>query len=273
MEMTENTQNETLDLKNKEYIIDLLKQLADDDYLFSFRSSEWLGLAPHIEEDVASSSITQDMMGHASMYYELLGSINGEDADRLAHFREAPDRRNSIMSEQKNGEGEYLDTPMYDWAYHVVRNLYYNMHKKVKLESLKSSSYGPLREIAVKASMELYYHELHWRTWFIQLMNSTEDAQSRMQSAIEKVNGECGDLFHLGSYADEIVDNGYIHSEDELKGRFLKEMGNIYEHTEAQFLFPDHIDKNGRLGEHTDDLEHALNLMSEVYASVPNAEW
>ena len=73
----------------KTAVAELLYQLADDDYLYSYRGSEWLGLAPHIEEDVAFSSITQDTMGHATLYYNLLQDI-GEgdaDADALAHAR------------------------------------------------------------------------------------------------------------------------------------------------------------------------------------------
>lgn len=273
MEKTENGKFEGLTETDQEYLADLLKQLADDDYLLSFRSSEWLGLAPHIEEDVASASISQDMMGHASMYYGLLGDIYGRDADDLAHFRKPADRRNSILTEKRNGEGEYLDAPKYDWAYHVVRNLYYNMHKKVKLDALKQSSCSPLRDVAAKAAMELYYHELHWRTWFIELMNSNDDAKARMTAALEKVNGECADLFHLGKYAEYITAKGYIAPEAEMKDSFRKEMEKVFSQTASVFSFPDAQKENGRLGGHTRDLEHALELMNEVYGSVPEAKW
>ncbi len=73
----------------KEAITSLLFQLADDDFLYAFRGSEWLGLAPHIEEDVASSSISQDSMGHAAMYYKLLEDLGVGNADDLAHLRPA----------------------------------------------------------------------------------------------------------------------------------------------------------------------------------------
>ena len=70
----------------KEAITSLLFQLADDDFLYAFRGSEWLGLAPHIEEDVASSSISQDSMGHAAMYYKLLEDLGVGKADDLGSF-------------------------------------------------------------------------------------------------------------------------------------------------------------------------------------------
>ena len=80
-------------------------QLADDDLMYAFRGSEWLGLAPHIEEDVAFSSISQDSMGHAAMYYQLLEDLNAGNANDLAHSRPASERRNSILTERVNGEG------------------------------------------------------------------------------------------------------------------------------------------------------------------------
>ena len=69
--------NDTLsmDPAYKSALIALLYQLADDDFLIAYRGSEWLGLAPHIEEDVAFSSISQDTMGHAAMFYQLLEEL------------------------------------------------------------------------------------------------------------------------------------------------------------------------------------------------------
>ena len=64
-----------------------------------------------------------------------------------------------------------MEEPEYDWAYAVVRNYFYTLAKKLKFDSLKSSSYEPLAEVAVKV-MELYYHLLHWKTWFVQLLGS-----------------------------------------------------------------------------------------------------
>ncbi|HHP3706416.1 TPA: Phenylacetic acid catabolic protein, partial [Shigella sonnei] len=92
--------------QNQEYVqalADLLFQLADDDFILAYRGSEWLGLAPHIEEDVAFSSMSQDMMGHAVMFYEMLEALGLGKADDIAQLREAKDFRNAILVERKNG--------------------------------------------------------------------------------------------------------------------------------------------------------------------------
>ena len=117
-------------------IKELLLQLADDDFIHSYRGSEWLGLAPHIEEDIASSSISQDTMGHAAMFYQLLEELGEGDANQLAHDRPANERRNAIILELVNGPGYYMEQPDYDWAFAVVRNYFYTQAKAIKIQSL-----------------------------------------------------------------------------------------------------------------------------------------
>ena len=82
-------------------------------------------------------------------------------------------------------KGYYMETPIYDWAYAVVRSYFYTQAKKVKIDSLCESSYTPLAEVAVKVRMELHYHRLHWETWFKQLMGSTDVAKEKMNDAID----------------------------------------------------------------------------------------
>lgn len=258
----------------KKALENLLFQLADDDFLISFRGSEWLGLAPHIEEDVASSSISQDTMGHAAMFYTLLEDLGAGKADDLAHLREAQDRRNSVLAERVNGEGYYMETPKYDWAYAVVRNFFYTQAKKVKMDSLRQSNYKPLAETAVKVNMELYYHLLHWKTWFIQLLNSTDEAKRRMNEAIELVMKDFGDVFSYGDEKTAIEQSGLIAGEDQLKEGWKSNMVLPFECVAMKVPdIPEASAKNGRNGDHTEELASALTTLSEVYRLDPAAAW
>ncbi|KMJ59613.1 phenylacetate-CoA oxygenase [Bacillus sp. LL01] len=263
--------------KDKSYykaLTALLYQLADDDFIIAYRGSEWLGLAPHIEEDVAFSSINQDTMGHAAMYYQLLEDLGEGDMDALAHARKAEDRVNAILLEKVNGSGTYLTEPKYDWAYTVVRHYFYTQAKKIKVESLKYSSYEPLKHVAVKVNMELYYHLLHWRTWFRQLCTANGDAKSRMKAAIERVLVEFDGVLALGPSGDLITQYSLIETESELRQRFVAEMTTMFE--KVDMIFPAKMGMksgNGRNGEHTKDLEDALLTLGEVYSSNPAAVW
>lgn len=255
-------------------LTELLFQLADDDFLLSFRGSEWLGLAPHIEEDVAFSSISQDTMGHAAMYYQLLDHLGAGDADYLAHGRKASDRKNAILLEEKNGSGTYLEEPNYDWAFTVVRNFFYDSYKKIKLDSLKNSSYLPLRHAAIKINMEQYYHIMHWSTWFKQLTQAKGEARKRMKEAIERVWADFQGVLTLGPLASEMANHQLIEDEELLTQRWMSYMKQIFAEVQLDFPGPCEMKQgNGREGIHTTDLDQALETLSVVYISDPKAVW
>ncbi len=259
----------------KEEVIELLYQLADDDLLVSYRGSEWLGLVPHIEEDVAYSSITQNTMGHANIYYSLLEELGEGKVDDLAHLRPAGERKNAIILEEKNGPGHWLyGEPRYDWAFTVVRNYFYEAIKKRKIDSLKQSSYEPLRQVAVKIDTEIPYHLMHWRTWFEQLVRAGGEAEERMKAAVARVWEDIGGVLSLGPNEEKIVEAGLIESEAVLKERFLEDINKKF--TELGLKMPGEPGMkkgDGRAGVHTEDLEEALAQLSEVYALNPAVPW
>ena len=56
---------------------EVLLPIADDELVLGWRDSEWTGIAPMLEEDVAFSSIAQNEIGHARAIYQLLVSRSG----------------------------------------------------------------------------------------------------------------------------------------------------------------------------------------------------
>ncbi|MCY9138410.1 1,2-phenylacetyl-CoA epoxidase subunit PaaC [Peribacillus frigoritolerans] len=256
-------------------IKELLLQLADDDFIHSYRGAEWLGLAPHIEEDVASASISQDTMGHAAIYYKLLDELGEGDADKLAHDRPAKERRNAIILELVNGPGHYMKDPDYDWAFAVVRNYFYTQAKAIKVQSLHSCSYEPLAEVAQKVQMELYYHLMHWKTWFVQLLGSGHlEAVSRMEAAIGKTLPDFAGVFSLGQYGEEMVELGLIEGEADLQKKWIEAITPIFESVGLATSIEIGMARgDGRNGQHTEDLEKALKTLSEVYAMDKAASW
>jgi ring-1,2-phenylacetyl-CoA epoxidase subunit PaaC len=263
--------------QNKDFkaaLTELLYQLADDDFILAYRGSEWLGLAPHIEEDVAFSSINQDTMGHATIYYNLLENLGEGKADDLAHMRSSSERKNAIILEEVNGSGDYLNEPRYDWAFAVVRNYFYDLAKKIKLEALKTSSYEPLAHAAVKINMEQYYHVMHWSTWFKQLLSANEDAKTRMMAAVEKVWADLDSVLSFGPKAKEIADLGLIEKEENIKQRWITHMKAVFEELEIDYPGEFGMKRgNGRIGEHTKDLDSALATLREVYETDTVSAW
>jgi ring-1,2-phenylacetyl-CoA epoxidase subunit PaaC len=131
---------------------ELLLQIADDELVLGWRDSEWTGIAPFLEEDVALSSIAQNEIGHARAIYELLS----EDADALA-FDRAPD--------------EYACAPLVelrlvpDWARTIARRVLYEAADELRLEPLKDSADADVAGIAAKIDREEVYHRMHAQMW------------------------------------------------------------------------------------------------------------
>ncbi|MGO0062942.1 1,2-phenylacetyl-CoA epoxidase subunit PaaC [Brevibacillus fluminis] len=255
-------------------LTELLFQLADDDFILAYRGSEWLGLAPHIEEDVAFSSMSQDMMGHAVMFYEMLEELGMGKADDLAQLRGPEAFRNAILAERKNGTGDYLAEPHYDWAYAIVRSYVYGLFKQARLDALAKSSYVPLVHASRKMKTEHRYHLMHWQVWMKQLANSTPEAREKLEAAIASVWADAGELSSLGPSADDIVRFGLLADEATLRKGWLAQAAAAF----AQIGIaapgePGVPQQNGRGGEHTADLAQALQTLSEVYRIDPVANW
>ena len=131
---------------------ELLLQIADDELVLGWRNSEWTGIAPVLEEDVAFSSIAQNEIGHARALYSLLD----DDADALALDR-APD--------------EYRCAPLVelrfvpDWARTIARHVLYEAADELRIDRLKSSSDTAVAGLAAKIDREEIYHRLHAQMW------------------------------------------------------------------------------------------------------------
>lgn len=252
-------------------LTELLYQLADDDLLISFRGAEWLGLAPHIEADLAYSSITQNTMGHASMYYQLLEELGEGDQDSLAHVRPANVRLNAVYLEKRNGEGEYWEEPYYDWALAVVRNYFYEVFKRAKLKAVAECSYDPLAQMVQKILMEQPYHLAHWKMWITQLQASTDEGKRRIKERIDEAWKLFQDVLSLGGYAKQMEAFGLVTSEEFIKDSWLQELEATLTAIPSAPL--DSAGGHGRRKEHSTDLEHAIGTMAEVYNSDREAVW
>ena len=138
----------------------LLLELADDELILGWRNSEWTGIAPFLEEDVAFSSIAQNEIGHARALYELAARDLDTDADALA-FDRAPE--------------EYRCAPLIqlrlvpDWARTIARHVLYETADAIRIEQLKSHEDAELAGIAAKIEREEVYHRLHAEMWLDRL--------------------------------------------------------------------------------------------------------
>ena len=163
-----------LDPATREALAELLLTLADDEFVIGFWDSEWTGIAPMLEEDVATSSIAQDEIGHAKALYELLAELTDDDADRIAYGREPDAFRHAPLLDHKRS----------DWAFTVARRYLYETADAVRLEALAHSSYEPLAGLAAKMRREETYHLLHWEVWLRRLATGRGEGRERLERSL-----------------------------------------------------------------------------------------
>jgi ring-1,2-phenylacetyl-CoA epoxidase subunit PaaC len=151
---------------------DLLLELADDELILGWRDSEWTGIAPTLEEDVAFSSIAQNEIGHARAAYELAARDLGTDADGLAFDRPPQEYRCAPL----------VELHLLEWAPAIARRYLYEQADRVRIESLKDSDDPEVAGLAAKIDREEVYHRLHAELWHERLRD-----EPRYREALERL--------------------------------------------------------------------------------------
>jgi ring-1,2-phenylacetyl-CoA epoxidase subunit PaaC len=139
----------------------LLLEIADDELVLGWRDSEWTGIAPLLEEDVAFSSIAQNEIGHARALYELVAREQGTTADELAFDRSPGEYRCAPIVELR----------LLDWAQTIARHYLYEEADAIRLERLKQSDDPEIAGLAAKIDREEVYHRMHAQMWHERLQD------------------------------------------------------------------------------------------------------
>ena len=218
---------------------DLLLEIADDELILGWRNSEWTGIAPFLEEDVAFSSISQNEIGHARALYELAARDLGTTADALALDRRPEEYRSAPLVELRRLE----------WARTIARHWLYETADQVRIESLKGSSDPEIAGLAAKIDREEVYHRLHAEMWLDRLLSNPEGS-AKLEEAVEE----------LWPYALGVLD-------DELRPVFAERV-----RAALPFALPD-VEPVTR-EQHSAELAELLEEMTVVRRSAPEgAEW
>jgi ring-1,2-phenylacetyl-CoA epoxidase subunit PaaC len=250
---------------NQDAVKDLLVRMADDVLILAHRHSEWTGLGPVLEEDIAFSSVAQDKLGHAQALYAILHEHFGmPDPDVMAFGRAEADMRSCHFVELPNGE--------YDFS--LVRHLLFDASEYVRWNALRESSFEPLAKLAHKIHGELKYHLYHAQTWIVQLgSQGSEESKARMQSALNTAWPYALGLFETRPGDADLVASGFFPGEEALRADWEVLVQSVL--TKSSLTMPqDHAAVlGGRDGYHSEFLAPLLVEMTEVYRIDPSAQW
>ncbi|MGI8606736.1 MAG: 1,2-phenylacetyl-CoA epoxidase subunit PaaC [Gaiellaceae bacterium] len=211
-----------------------LLEIADDELVLGWRDSEWTGIAPFLEEDVAFSSIAQNEIGHARALYELAARDLDTTADELA-FDRAPEEYRCAP---------FVELRLLDWADTIARRVLYEAADTIRLEALKADPDPELAGLAAKMDREEVYHRLHAEMWADRLRD-----EPRFRAAVDSLWGQA-----LGVLEGELA--------TVLADRMPAQLG----WTPAQAA---PAPRNG----HSDGFRALWDEMTMVRRSIPGASW
>lgn len=244
---------------------ELLYKIADDLLILGHRNSEWTGLGPLLEEDIAFSSMAQDKIGQCYAIYQILHAAGEPDPDVNAFLRPGVEFKNCILVELPNGE--------YDFS--LVRHFLYDTALAIRFEMLSSSSFEPIAELARKVTGELRYHTLHANTWIKKLGSATNESISRLQISLDFAIPYALGIFELSPFENDLISRGIFPGEQALETQWRQKVKSIV--SDTQLVLPDleviRPIYGGRRGRHSEHLQPLLDEMSEVIRIDPNTEW
>ncbi|HSK23640.1 MAG TPA: 1,2-phenylacetyl-CoA epoxidase subunit PaaC [Egicoccus sp.] len=253
----------------------LLLVLADDELISGHRASHWTGVAPSLEEDLAFSTIAQDEINHADLWYQVLLGEDRPDmragVDALGLGREPDAYLHAIVCER----------PPHDFAYTLARHWAYDRFDVIRLAALADSSDGAISAVARKLLHEERYHLEHADYWFGRLADGGDEARRRLHDALAQVLPEALGLFESFDGEDVAVGAGLLpvpHAE--LRVRWAEIVGGMLDGSGMGDLLPA-VDaaapdeaSGGRHGRHSSDFtDDVWPEMTALHRAYPGATW
>ena len=251
---------------NKDAIKELLYKMGDDALVIGHRNSEWTGIGPLLEEDLAFASMAQDKVGHAQALYLICHEVLGDkDPDTIAFMRDEKEFKCCQLVELPIGE--------YDFS--IIRQFLFDHAELLRYEMLTASNFQPLAQLAKKVKGEIKYHVMHADAFVKQLSKGTEESHARMQSALNYTMPYALGIFEKSVYENDLIAEGVFPGEDKLKQQWLDKIIPVL--TAAGLTMPvvdeTKIIYGGRKGYHSEHLQPMLDEMTEVVRTDPSAEW
>lgn len=262
-------------------------QLADNSLILGQRNSEWCGHGPVLEQDIAITNISLDLLGQARNLFqyaaELFNGMTEEEKnavdsllprpwkeygrpleeDDLAFLRDEHQYRNLLICELPKG----------DWAFTILRQYFFSSFQFLQFRELQKSNNEQLAAIAEKSIKETAYHVRWSGEWVIRLGDGTEESSTRIKNALDECWPFTGEMFKSSATEKNAFEIKLAPAPESLEDEWKKRVNEIFE--EALLTIPSQswMQSGGKQGQHTEYLGYMLAEMQHLQRTFPNAKW
>jgi len=247
-------------------MVNLLMSIADDKLFLGHCNSDWTGLAPILEADIAFSSLAQDDIAHASALYDLIGSITGGVPDQIAFGRRAEEYYCCDLVTKRDG---------FNWACAIAKQFYCNHFDYIRLQRLCDATWKPLASLSKRLLTEQAIHIDHVNSWVYHLGNGNDDSTARIQDALDEYAPLAAMMFEEPAGLELLRSEGVLTHEDDIYEVWIQPVQDAVQDAGLNL----HIDQmpvgvgGGRTGRHDADFDLALAELQEVFSQDPAAAW
>lgn len=260
-------EKDSLPVELREPLIQLLLSIADDKLMLGHRNSDWTGLGPILEEDIAFSSLAQDEIGHAGALYQFISPWMNQTADQIAYGRKPHEYRCAELVELPDD---------FDWGFAIVRQFFCDNLDLLRLERLSHSSLVPLAALARRQLAEERIHAEHANAWIRRLGCGSAESRQRVQAALDRLAPVASMLFETIP-GEETLESAGVYpgrsSEMLEKWRGSLETTARESNLRLQLAPPTAGAVGGRRGRHAAVFEELWKEMTEVSGVEPQAAW
>lgn len=245
----------------------LLMSIADDKLLLGTRNSDWTGLAPILEEDIAFSHLAQDEMAHAQALYEFIGEMTGERADDIALGRTPEAYRCAQIVEIPDE---------FNWATALCRQFFCDHFDAFRFARLSQSNIKPLAELSRRIAAEEAVHVQHSDSWIERLGRAGGDSQRRLQKALDALTPHAAMLWEQVEGEEALAAAHAYPRRSQLDFAAWRDtLARITNNACLRLNLqpPSSTSRGGRRGLHSPHLKPLLDEMCEVYRTDPGARW
>jgi len=262
----------------------LLLHLADTTLILSQRNTAWCGHGPILEQDIAITNISLDLLGQARNFYQYAARVINEatalnsstaeiantgeglkeaSEDSLAYLRTERAFKNLLLVEQPNG----------DWGQTILRQYLFSQFQYLLYQQLQQSNDQQLAAIAEKAIKEVIYHVRWSSEWVIRLGDGTPESHARMQLALDELWPYTGEFFMPAEFENKASIGFEL---DSLKQPWLEKVSELFEAAtlpSPNSMKSTFMQTGGKTGNHSEQLGFILAEMQYLQRTYPNSVW
>lgn len=251
---------------NTSLLFEFLLRQGDNTLVLGHRTSEWCGVGPALEEDIALANIALDLIGQTQLWLTYAAEIEGKNrtANDLAFLRDVYDFKNILM----------VELPNEDFARTMVRQFLFDAFQVPWLRALQNSSDQHIADISAKSLKEVLYHLERSADTVITLGDGTEESHRRMQAALDYLWPYTGELFGDDVLDQTLNEQGIAPVPKSLHEGWMESVQSTLSTASLTAPTSTFAHSGGRTGyRHTEHLGHMLATMQVLQRSYPGAQW